>query len=476
MKIKKRLFKYSEDCLKGALKSFADANKTNGIFKKEILKGVTKDAEGHEVPNVIEIASRIEDFAEIIKNNGFDAETQTQVSISDLSNMMEDFVQGEGELLTRDFSTNTLGFLVMQTVTRLVSKMEMPELEAWQFVSRDLVIEDGHTIYNVTVGVDGHATSRIAEGGEYKAISLESTEDYIKTAGIKVGVKVRYSDEAKQRMGLIGIKMLTEAALNDIKRFKSLEAIRLLEANAKTIYDGLDPEKMPSGRTASNIKVKNGTLTMTDLREFFAVSQTQGYDIDVMMIHPLATGIFMYDKAVSEYFKEKANIYYILPKKKQTISQNIVNRLKSTTSNTVKAAQGQEPVIAPVMNKPYTIIVTPFLAFHKKGDTIYKPATRYTKNPIVQHEAAANNCTDLLLIDSSRALTHVHNGKGIIADTIQDRFVDTEEIKFKTYYQFLLDRDHGVFAFRNLNITKDIVDIDTMDKTLTYAASDLKGE
>ena len=477
MKIRKRLFKHSDNTMKEALKSFADFHKINQIFKKDVLKGESTDDQGQTVSNVYDITSRIEDFANIIYNNGFDVETQKHLTIAELSAQMEDFIHQEDGIITKDFSTSTLGFLVQQTVTRLVSQMEEPELEAWMFVSRELILKEGSVIYNVVVGKDGHGTTRIAEGGEYNTISLESAENYIKTAGWKVGVKVKYSEEAKERIGIAGIKMLTEAAIADIKRYKSVEALRLLEANAKTYFDGLDPEKMPSGVSRTNLTLKNGTLLMRDLRDFFASTQTEGYDVDIMFLHPLAYDIFMYEKSVKEYFKQNANVYFLLPKKKQTIGHNMFTKLKSVTSGTLKAAEGVEPLNPPlIQNKTYTIIVTPFLSFHVKGQPIYKPETRYTAKPVQAHASAPNNCSDILLVDSSRALSYVHNGKGIISDTVQNKLVDTEEIKFKTYYQFVVDNDHGIFAFRNINMTRDVVDIDAMPEVITYTKADVIAE
>ena len=476
MKIKNRLFKHSEDSLKKAMKVLSTTNKDAKVFKEEILKGMSTDTKGAEVPNAIEIANRIEDFAEIIKNNGFDPESQKKLSIAELSSQIEDFLANDGEYLTRDLSAPSVGFFVTQTITRLVSKMEVPELEAWQFVSRELIVEEGTTIYNVIFGTNGHGTTRIAEGGEYNILTVESAEDYIKTVGWKVGVKVKYSEECKRRMGIAGIKLLVEAALNDIKRYKSLEALHLLEANAKTFFDGLDPKKMPSGVTKADLKKKNGTLIMRDLRDFFSATQTQGFDVDVMYIHPLAYSIFMNDKTVQQFFKENANVYFLLPKKKQTISHNLLTKMKSITSGTTKAAEGQEVIVAPIDSKSYNIIVTPFVKFHKKGEVINKPETRYTAHPMPAYESAPNNCTDILMVDSSRALTYAHNGNGVISDTIANRFVDTEEIKFKTYYSFILDKDHGVFAFRNINITRDVVDIDNMPEVITYTHADVTAE
>lgn len=459
MKLKKRIFDHSQETLKEALKSFADSHAKARVFEASALNAVTTDENGEAtgVPAFVEVVKTIEDFANIINNGGFDVETQKYLTVDELTIAMEDFVKKSG--ITTDFNLNTLGFVVQQTITRMVSMMEQPELEAWMLVSRELVMKDGSVLYNVIVGTDGHATARVAEGGEFNTFRLESTEDYIKTNGGKVGIMASYSKEALERAGVQAIKMLTEAALNDIKRFKSVEAIHLLESNARTYFDGLVPEKMPSGQSYEELGKKNGTLLMRDMEKFFAETQALGFDVDTIFINPLAYAIFLYEPSVRAYFEKNANVHFIVPKKRNTIAHNTFTRMTKKTSGTAKAAEGSE-VVAPnlILNKSLNIIVTPIVKFHVKGEEILDPKTRYSSSPVVQHEAAPTNCADVLLVDSSRALTFVHNGKGVTSDTIENKLRDVTQIKFVTYYNFLLDRDHGVFAFRNINITSDICD------------------
>lgn len=468
MRLKNRLFEISADTLKEALQSFGNAQRDAKVFvadklKQNIIHQPTED--GQEpvdtgVPAIVEVVQMIEDFALTIFNNGFDAQTQEQVTVNDLSERMENFLlDAKNAGIAKDFSVNSLGFVVQQTITRLVSMMEQPELEAWMLVSREMIMKQGSVLYNVMVGTDGHATARIAEGGEYNTFRLESTEDYVKTSGGKVGIMAQYSEEALQHAGVQAIKMLTDAALNDMKRFKSLEALHILEANAMDYFDGLDPDKMPSGRSYKDPKKANGTLLMRDMEKFFADTQARGFDVDVIFISPLAYQIFLHEPNVRAYIEKTAGVHFLVPKKRNTIAFNQFTRMTKVTSNTNKAKEGNE-VIAPnlILNKPLNIIVTPIVKFHAVGETIYKAATRYTAHPVVAHETAPNNCADVLLVDSSRALTFVHDGRGVMSDTISDNLRDVTKIKFKTYYSFLLDRDHGVFAFRNINITDDVFD------------------
>lgn len=478
MKFRNRIFDHSQAVMKGAIKSFADGHKGVGIFNDNAMKGTTKVGEV-ETPNIVEVVKRIEDFALIIKNGGFDVETQQHMTLDQISIAMDRFVTGLDDLdkdgkpqpITHDFSLNTLGFVVQQTITRLVSMMDKVELEAWMYVSREMVLEEGTVIYNVVMGNDGHATTRVAEGGEYNTFRLESTEDYIKTSGGKVGIMAMYSEEAARRAGASAIALLTEAALADMKRFKSVEALNLLEANAKTYYDGLNPEKMPTGRSYKDPSKANGTLLMRDMETFFADTQAQGFDVDVIFINPLAYAIFLYEPSVRAYFEKHANVQYLVPKKRETIQHNMMTKMTKMTSNTSKVAEGHE-VVAPnlISNKKFNIIVTPIVKFHKKGSQIFDPKTRYTPNKVVQHQSAPNHCADVLLIDSGRALTYVHDGRGVMADKIENRLRDVTQLKFKAYYSFLLDKDHGVFAFRNIHITDDIFDpIQKLHTTIAHS-------
>ncbi|MGL5718672.1 MAG: hypothetical protein ACRCX2_37050 [Paraclostridium sp.] len=460
MKLKNRIFAISDETLKEALQSFSVAQQDSKKYHAEALKATIADEEGNEAPAIIEVVKTIEDFALTIFNNGYDAQTQEHLTADALNDKMEEFVRECADAkVAKDFSVNQLGFVVQQTITRLVSMMETPDLEAWMLVSRELVMKPGSVLYNVIVGIDGHATARIAEGGEYNTFRLESTEDYIKTSGGKVGIMAMYSEEALRHAGVQAIKMLTDAALNDMKRFKSLEAIHLLEANAHTYFDGLDAAKMPSGRSYKDPKTANGTLLMRDMEKFFAETQANGFDVDVIFINPLAYQIFLFEPNVKAYIEKTAGVHFLVPKKRNTIFHNQFTRMTKVTSGTNKAAEGHE-VIAPnlIMNKPLNIIVTPIAKFHAAGEVIHTPASRYTPNKVVAHASAPTNVADILLVDSSRALTYVHDGRGIMSDTIENKLRDVTQIKFKTYYSFLLDRDHGVFSFRNINITDDIFD------------------
>lgn len=469
--LNKRIYEYSQAIMEDALQDFIYAQSKNKVLNQSVLKdGVVEDEKGNQKPFIFEAAARIEDFANIIYKDGFDVNQQKQLTIAELSDMMEEFINTEVTLsdgsikrLGKDFALSTLGFAVSQTITRLVSKMEYNDLDAWMLVSRDMIMEDGAVYYNVVYGQTGEAaTTRIAEGGEFNTLTLESTEDYIKTSGGKVGVMVAYSEEASRRCGIQAIKMLTEAALIDMKRFKTIEALRLLEANARTYFDGLDPKKMPSGTSLQNPNVKNGAVIYKDFETFMCDAQSFGFNIDVIFLHPLALKIFYREPAIKEYLEKTANILYLVPKKRQTIAQNLLTKLTKTTSGTQKAAEGEEFKVPQLLaNKQLNVVVTPIVKYHKITEDIMEPTTRYSAVPKVQYAADSSKprlcpCTDILLVDSSRALTHSHDGRGIMSDKIEDRLHDVTQIKFKAYYNFLLDKDHGIFAFRNVSVTDDV--------------------
>lgn len=470
MKLNKRVFDYSEKLMKDAIKEFSFANEENKVLDQEVLTSfyVTEDAEQESV--YLEVVKKIEDFAEIIINDGFDIQTQTQYNLRDLSLALDNFMAEDFELsngnkrqIAKDLSLSTLGFVATQVITRLVSKIDRHDLEAWQLVSQDQVLEDGEVIYNVVQTELGEAaTTRISEGGDYNTLHLESTEDYIKTSKGKVGVMVSYSEEAARRCGIQAIKMLTEAAIADMKRFKTIEAIRLLDANAKVKFDGLDPAKMPSGTSFQKPDTLNGTILYKDLETMFCDAQTDGKNIDVVFIHPLGQKTLYREPAVKEFLAKNANIIYFVPKKRQTIAYNMLTKLKKKTSGTQFAAEGEDFKLPQLLaNQKINIVVTPFVKYHKIEEDIYTPETRYTLKPVVQHKYNSSKprlypCTDILFIDSTRALTHVHDGRGIISDKIEDRLKDITSIKFKTYYRFILDKDHGVYAFRNISVTDDV--------------------
>ena len=465
----KRIYDYTQSIIEDALKSLADTQKQYNAFNSKALKAtVTDEKTNVEKPYVLEVVSRIEDFANMIYNGGFDVNTQKTLTLKEISDKMEDLVnekiQTENgmERLGKDNSLSTLGFVVSQTITRLITKVDFQDLDAWTLVARELITENGTVFYNIAQSTTGEAaTTRVSEGGEFNTLKLESTEEYIKTSGGKVGVMVSFSEEAARSCGPQAIKMLTEAAIIDMKRFKSIEAIRLLEANAKTYFDGLDPKKMPSGVSLQSPDQKNGAILFRDIESFMCDAQNLGFNIDVIFVHPLALKMFYREPAIKEYLEKTANIKYLVPKKKVTIFQNFITKMTKKFSGTEKAAEGETFNVPQLLsNKLLNVIVTPIVSYHPIESDILTPASRHTGTPVIQHKYDGGHkrlypCSDVLLIDSSRALTYSHDGRGILTDRIENRLNDVSIIKFKQYYNFLLDKDHGVFAFRNISLADD---------------------
>lgn len=467
--LNKRIFNYSQEIIEDALSKLIDAQKEKRALEPETLAAINKDT---KQPMIVEIASRIEDFANIIYNNGFDINGQKYVSFYELSDMMEKYAKSDVALsdgstrkITKDDSLSSLGFFVSQTINRLVTKIDYDDFDAWMLVSRDSIIPNGTVFTNIVYAVSGEAaTTRVSEGGEFNTLHLESTEDFVKTNYGKVGVMVTFTEEAARRCGVQVLNQLTEAALIDIRRYKSVEAIRLLESNAKTYFDGLDPKLMPSGRSIQSPDTLNGSLLYRDFEKFMSEAQFNGYNIDVIFVHPLALKIFYREPAIKEYLEKTANIKYLIPKKRPSIVHNVLTKWTKKASGTNQAAKGESFNVPQLLaNKMLNVIVTPLVSYHRIKDDILDPATRYTASPKVKYKYESSKerlapCSDILLIDSSRALTHVHDGRGIITDRIDNRLQDSTIIKFKTYYSFILDKDHGVFAFRNISVTDDVFD------------------
>ena len=454
--MKKRIIEYNKEQIKDSLQSFLSLNRERAVVNEEKFKENLQDG--------IDFVKRIEDFSEIILNDGFDVETQRKFTMKDLSLEIEktamEFSEKTGTSI-KDFSASSLGFFSEQIINRVITKIQYNDFEAWQFVSKELKLEDSTVFYTVVVGENGSpATSRVAEGGSFKTINLDSSEDYIKTAKGKVGVMVSVSEEALRRNGIAFLNALISAAINDMKRYKSFEAIKLLEAHAKTALDGLDtsnPKLKPSGRSFENPSVKNGTMLLGDLEKFLYQAQTSHFNIDVIFLHPLAYNVIYKEPNVRQYLKETANIRFMIPTKVETVYQNVLTKWKHSTGEAVYKTK-KESVPQLIQNKNLNIIVTPLVSFFPKGSTVYTPKSRFTKNPQSQYANVSANCTDILLCDSSRALTYVHDGRGIVSDKVEDRLVDVTHIKFKENYSFVLDKDHGVFAFRNITVTDDIYD------------------
>ena len=169
--MKQRFVEYDNKQLKDALISFLNLDKERNVIDTLTFKN-NKEAG-------LDFLKRVEDFSELILNNGFDVETQKKMSLQDLSNEIDaslrDFKESTGKDLIKDFSSSSLGFFAQQIINRLVTKIQVEDLEAWKFVSKDLLLEDATVFYTLVLGeTGGPATSRVAESGEFKTLNLES--------------------------------------------------------------------------------------------------------------------------------------------------------------------------------------------------------------------------------------------------------------------------------------------------------------
>lgn len=484
---KERLFKHAEATIEDAVRSLALNDAKYNKIKKDL-----------ELDMKVELAERIEDFAEVFMNAGYDRQTQAYKTMKEINDEME-----ETATFLRDFSGQALGFVVAQTITRLVSKVIKPELEAWMFVSQELVMPEGHVVYTTIIG-DGHGAHRVGEAAEYNSFTLDSTEDYIKTTG-KVGIKASFSEEAQKRAGAAAIKVLVEAAVADLKRFKSVEAIKMLETHARNYFDGLlssniDIEKYkaamgygeevkattgigllkasgavgtPDNGDADHL-AKDGSLTIHDIGMMIADCQARGYDIDTIMINPLSYGIFTMNPQIKTYFKETANTLFLIPKRGRTIAKNMIERVKRGAEPTTlvgaqieNAGTGANIPSTLLGGRQFTIIVTPIVTHVPVKGIVTVPKTRFigAKPALVNGTPVSPKLYpmgDILFVDSTRALTYVHDGSGVQSDRIDDRLRDVTDIKFKEYYSFIMDKNPGVFAARNITISPWSIDSNEM--------------
>ena len=133
----KRFVEYDKEQIKDSLQSFLSLNKERAIVDDKLFKDNAEDS--------LEFVKRIEDFSEIIINNGFDVQTQKNFSMRDLSLEIEktikDYSEKTGKSI-KDFSASSLGVFSQQILNRVVTKIQYNDFEAWQYVSKDMPLED----------------------------------------------------------------------------------------------------------------------------------------------------------------------------------------------------------------------------------------------------------------------------------------------------------------------------------------------
>ena len=468
--MKKRLIDFSQPQMTDAAK----------VFHSEIIKTKAYDSAKIDLAKdneaIQESITRIEDLAYTLTNGGIDPATGRYMAPADIQlaiTAMSDSGVGSTSVITQTI------------ITRAVQMIPEPD-SIWQAFTKVVSYVPGTQVITPYIGA-AHATTMIGQAGEYPIISVDKDQETIASTN-KYGVAIQFPEETIKYANYDIITLYMTKAVEDMSRFKNMEAINKLMSKATVLYDNLDPTNSVLGETTGRSLIdgkENKTFVIRDLFKAVMHGITKGVYYDTMLLSTFGYMVFMNDPTLRDFVRANGGPIFKLPS-----GQIGANREFSRGAN---AANGTGSSNSLTYNMPteftnmnFKFIVTPFMPTYQKGDTVYRtfPFENVAAMPYLQTAGVDagkpvvcgnDMMTDIVLIDSSNALICLQE-EGITTDRIEDKLIDTTKIKFKERYKFVItERGRGIGIIKNVVITEDTFDYyNTQRPTVTEAREALK--
>ena len=251
-------------------------------FQKLVGSSLGENGEGSNTKKLVDQVS------EIFRNSGY---------------------TGSGDFVPlRDLLTsNEAKDLIPQVITNIVTGSADPAMVLNPFFKR-IRIAPGQVISFPSIGSIPDAQD-IGEAEEYPTIDKLRMKGTITTKVGKVGLKVLWTDEF-QRIDAVSQFSLMSLLMNEVGkalgRTRERKAAGLLLRLGDVAFNNLDSSsRKTTGRDPSG--TLNGTLTPDDIHRVYAEMITDGFNPDVMFIHPLASLMFMHDDMLRYFTMQNGN-------------------------------------------------------------------------------------------------------------------------------------------------------------------------
>lgn len=229
---------------------------------------------------------KIEDLYQIVLNGGYDAEEKISFKIKDA-------------VATPDSAQNLNK--VYTTIVQEAVQMQMVGERLLRTVRHNNM--QGESITYRWLGAGNIPNVDRAEGGEYPEFSLAGGQNsVIKAQFLQRGLVVKITQEQiEQSQWDVVSAHITEAA-RALARAKEKLIFDVIESSGVVVFDNDNPAGSIKGEcTGRDIYgVKNGAITQENLFDMYCQGLANGYNPDVILVHPLAFPIFQKDPVLRE--------------------------------------------------------------------------------------------------------------------------------------------------------------------------------
>ena len=157
----------------------------------------------------------------------------------------------------------------------------------------------------------------VAEGQEYPTMKLDQAGAFATATADKAGIQFFVTDQMKNQSQFDVINMHVKQATFVLGRWLEKKAVNLLLAQGTTSHDNKTPANSVYGTTEGRdaAAVQNGTITIDDLVDAYALLMQQGFRPDTLVVSPLTWSMFLKDPILRHLALSAASLpmFYNMP-------------------------------------------------------------------------------------------------------------------------------------------------------------------
>ena len=200
----------------------------------------------------------------------------------------------------------------------------------------------------------------VGENGEYPEISIQTGGGAVATVKVgKAGVAVALTEEAIAFSRFDILNSALNEAFKALARWKEYKAVKMFRENAKVLQNG------GSGVDISG--TANGGLTLDDILNVALQFMEKGFNMDTIIMHPLAYPIFAKNGTLSSFFWKSLGdkgAYFTWPTLNGMGQEEIYEKMGMTRDLFGRNIASFE-VPTGIIGKPLRLILSPAVPFDK---------------------------------------------------------------------------------------------------------------
>jgi hypothetical protein len=354
--------------------------------------------------------------------------------------------------MMRDNFSTDLPMLIPRTLSTIVREAIEPNLVLTPLLTR-INYSAGTRVSFPTYGALANAAADIAEGEEYPEGTMEMGGQTECIIG-KSGIAVKVTEEQKRYSQYDIISMNISQAGRALARLKERKVADLITTNGTTLIDNDagGTYRRTTGRDAAG--AYNGTLTLDDIFNIWAVMVNTGFVMNTLIMHPFAWKIFA-EEGMARLFGFTHNLPGMLwqlpggsPGNAPAWRQTALNQNTYVTDpHNVATTFTKVPSIFPTQ---FNVIVSPYMPF-----------------------TASTNKTDIVFCDVNELGIMVVDEE-VTSDEWTDPARDIMKMKFRERYGLAIKNDgRGVAVLKNIVIGKNYDFADRLQLSITGLTSGL---